>query len=62
MKTVKFIISPDGTNVEVKAEGFAGKGCVETAKKFMDALGTTTDQKLTDDYYKSEPCGINICR
>ena len=62
MKKVKFIISPDGTNIEVKAEGFAGNGCVETAKKFMDSLGTTTDQKLTADYYKTEGAGITVSR
>jgi len=60
MKKITFTISPDGTNIEVTAEGFAGKGCVETAKKYIDSLGSLESQKMTEDYYKKEQTSIKI--
>lgn len=51
-KEVKITISPDGSNVEVDAEGFVGGGCKDFMKRTLDALGTVQDEQKKPEFYE----------
>ena len=53
MKTIEVTID-EGGKIEVVAKGFQGRGCTDATKLIRDALGATTDDKKTPDYYKEE--------
>ena len=59
-KEVTFKISPDGSQVEVDAEGFHGTGCMDFAKRTLDALGRITDKKEKPEMYETAGAGISI--
>lgn len=46
-------ISPTG-EVEIQADGFKGKGCLEAIKKFEEMVGQTKDVRHTAGYYEPE--------
>lgn len=43
-------IDADG-NVTIKVVNGKGESCVDLTKQLEEALGTVSEQKLTDDYY-----------
>jgi len=51
MAKIKFKIRKDG-KVEAEAKDFAGPVCVNATGKFLEDLGKTIKDELTDDYYK----------
>ena len=59
-KEVTFKIGPDGSKVEVEAEGFTGGGCLDFAKRTLDALGKVTDKKDKPEMYLAAGSGIKI--
>lgn len=57
---VIFTVSPDGQSIEVKAQGFKGSGCLDFAKKTLDALGTIEKMEKTPEYFESVGAGVRI--
>ena len=55
-------IAKDGT-VELRVEGFKGKGCLEAMKILQEVVGELRSQEFTQDYYApEEDVRINIER
>ena len=59
-REVTFKISKDGSQVEVDAEGFHGVGCMDFAKKTLDALGVMTEKKEKPEMYATGTAGISV--
>lgn len=54
MRIIEIIISPTGqTRVETK--GFTGGECREASRFLEAALGKTTNERLTAEFYQTEP-------
>jgi len=53
-------ISPDGSKVEMDAEGFVGGACQDTIKRLSAALGPTVEEKKKPEFYKTEHGGTKI--
>jgi len=51
-KTVTYTISRDGQQIEVQAEGFSGSGCLEFAKKAMEAVGEVQELKKSPEFFE----------
>jgi hypothetical protein len=50
MKTIEIVIAPTGA-VRLQTRGFAGRSCL-TASRFLEAaLGRTTSDRLSSDFY-----------
>lgn len=47
-ETIKVTIAPDGS-LSYEVRGLKGKGCKDLTKA-IDALGTVTETKLTEEY------------
>ncbi len=53
-KTITVVVKPDGT-VELSADGYKGKSCLEASKFLEEALGLQTgNRKKTPDFYATE--------
>ena len=52
MKTIKLVISPKGETT-VETNGFAGQSCQDASKSIEQALGKTTTEHLTSEYFAS---------
>jgi hypothetical protein len=52
-KTIEIVISPKG-ETKLETKGFAGSGCQEASRAFEQALGVSSDEQLTSEYY-AEP-------
>lgn len=50
---ITFFLDPN-KGVKVETEGFSGTGCQAATKAIEEALGRTTQEDLTDEFYKSE--------
>lgn len=46
-------ISPAG-EVEFEVKGIKGKGCLDLAKQFEEALGEVTERKRKSEFYQTE--------
>jgi hypothetical protein len=57
---VIFKISKDGQNIDVKAQGFHGSGCVETVKKFTKNLGEMGDSGKTPEFDLASQGGVRV--
>ena len=57
---VKVTISPDGSNVEMDADGFTGGGCKDLMKRTMDMLGEVTDEKKKPEFYLQGGAGTKV--
>ncbi len=53
-KVINVVIGLNG-EVEISAEGYKGKSCLEASKFLEEALGLTTDKrKKLPEYYQEE--------
>jgi len=52
MKTIKVHVSKEG-DTKIETQGFSGVACKEATKQLEKALGSVSNEKLTDDYYKT---------
>ncbi len=59
-KIVTVKVSPDGSNVDIDAEGFTGGQCHDFMKRTMSALGNIQKEQKKDEYYKTESAGVYI--
>ena len=50
---IEIIFNTDGTST-MKVNGVKGKSCKELTKPFEKALGITTDDKTTPEYFQPE--------
>ena len=51
-KIIEIIVQPDGqTRVETK--GFSGSGCRDASRFIEQALGRSTGEQLTPDFYQT---------
>lgn len=55
-KTIKIILGggDDGSEVEIEAIGFKGKGCAEATKEIIAFLGDDKKAIKKPEYYKDE--------
>lgn len=51
VKEVTLLINPDGSKVDVDAEGFVGNECTEFMEPVMKALGEVEDSKKKPEYF-----------
>jgi hypothetical protein len=54
MKRIELIISPKG-DCRLKTSGFAGSHCTEASRFLERALGTTSSEQLTSEYFEMQP-------
>jgi hypothetical protein len=55
MKSVEMVISPDGSEMEVKVDGVKGESCTEVTKGITDAIfGRTISSEKTSEYFQQE--------
>lgn len=54
---VMITISPDGSKVDVDAEGFTGGACKDFMKNTIEALGTVEREKKKPEYYSTGSAG-----
>ena len=47
-------LSKGDRHVEFRSEGYTGASCQEATRSFEDALGTTVDEEMTEEFYQSE--------
>jgi hypothetical protein len=58
MEEVIIKISPDGTQVEIDADGFVGDACKQFAGGIQSALGDTLDEKTKPEFHQHAPSGL----
>ncbi len=51
-RTIEIIISPSGES-RVETKGFAGSDCREASRFLESALGNTTSESLTAEYFET---------
>ena len=49
-KIIEIIVSPKG-ETKLESKGFAGGSCQDATRAFEAALGKTTGESLTSEYY-----------
>ena len=54
MKRIEMIISPKG-ECRLATSGFAGSECIEASRVLELALGTTSSEQLTSEYFQLQP-------
>lgn len=47
---IEVIIKPDGTPI-IEGKGFSGPDCINATKYLEEALGTTTSDQRTKEFY-----------
>ena len=52
MKTIQIIVAPDGSS-RIETHGFTGGACREATRLLEAALGKTTSEKLTPEFYEA---------
>ncbi len=52
MTTIELVISPTG-DIRLQTRGFSGNGCLAASRLLEAALGRTTSDRLTSDFYKA---------
>ena len=53
MKLIEITITPDG-QTRLETRGFPGATCQEASRLLERALGNTTSEKLTSEFYQSK--------
>jgi hypothetical protein len=49
-KTIQITVSPTG-ETKIETAGFSGSSCQDATRELERALGVTTDEQLTGEYY-----------
>lgn len=49
-KIVQVVVSPTG-GTKIETTGFEGASCQDATRELERALGATTDEQLTNEYY-----------
>ncbi len=52
MKTIEVTVRSDGS-VRVETQGFQGESCRQASRFLEEALGKTTSENLTAEFYQS---------
>ena len=60
MKSIKFIVEPDGSKVEIDAEGFEGDSCTKITEQVQKALGSAIKTKLKPEFYINSEVGVSV--
>lgn len=58
-KSIKVIVDDEG-NVEIKAIGFKGTGCVAATAALEKAMGKVGKRKHTPEYYQSTDANTQL--
>ncbi|AMV20170.1 DUF2997 domain-containing protein [Planctomyces sp. SH-PL14] len=53
MKTIEITVTPNG-QTQVETKGFEGSSCRQASEFLERALGRTTDERLTPDFYATQ--------
>lgn len=58
-KSIKMTIPLNGISqgkrqINFETDGFQGASCKDATKAFEEAIGTTTDETLKDEFYQTE--------
>jgi hypothetical protein len=59
MEEVTIKISPDGTKVEVDADGFSGPECMKFMSGPMSKLGSVLDEKKKPEFHQVGGSGLS---
>ena len=51
-KIIQIIVQPDGQS-RVETKGFAGSACRDASRFIEEALGKTTGEQLTGEFYQT---------
>lgn len=54
MKRIELIISPEG-QCRLETSGLAGSQCTQASRFLEKALGTTSSERLTSEYFQVQP-------
>jgi len=60
MQEVTVKISPDGSKVDMDAEGFTGGQCEDLMKKTMGMLGETMEYKKKPEFFSVGGAGTKV--
>ena len=58
MKKLICKIGKDG-QITIDAEGFKGKACAETTRKYIEGLGAVAKEEKKPEYYEKEQVTVN---
>ncbi len=50
MKIIEIVVSPIG-KTQIETKGFSGSECRDASRFIEEALGQSTDEKLTGEFY-----------
>ena len=53
MKIIEITVAPNG-QTQVETKGFEGSSCRQASEFLERALGRTTDERLTSDFYTTQ--------
>jgi hypothetical protein len=53
-QSIEVLVSPKGETT-IQTKGFAGAACREASRFLEQALGAGTSERLTAEFYQSEP-------
>lgn len=53
MRTIEIIISPEG-QATVQTKGFQGTSCRDASRFIEQAIGDSTGEKLTSEFYQTD--------
>ena len=56
MKTIEIVVSPTG-ETQVETKGFTGSECRDASRFLEEALGKSTGEKLTGEFYAETSVG-----
>jgi len=60
MREVIVKISPDGSQVDVDAQGFSGSSCTDFMRKTLEMLGNVIKEEKKPEFFHAGGSGIRI--
>lgn len=58
-KTIEIVVSPTG-EMKVETKGFSGSECRDASKFVEVALGRTTSDQTTSEFFQSQPINRDL--